>query len=441
MLAHSRVPSSSQLAGLTAHEPAEASTGTPASGVPSVPAGAGDPALLPLAVRRGILPCMEIFTVASRGVRALVGSFRALGLDAAAIVAEAEVAPDSIEDPEARLPETAMLALWLAAEARWAQAGKELLGLHAGANLPLGAFDVLDYLVGTSPTLGAALQRLAEYQAIASTGLRYAIESGGGEATPVLTLTHPYALEFIPPGILEYLLAIVVTRFRTKLSPAFAPRVALRHAPQGSRETYRQVLGHVEFDAERTALHVPREQWDLTNPHHDTGLYAILERHAREVLARVPKPTGPIDRTRSAIAETLRDGDAGIERTASRLGVSVRSLQRQLAAEGSSYKEALDAVREDLARTYLATDGPSLAEVAYLLGYSDPSAFHRAFRRWTGVTPLEYRRSGEGAGDGSGKGSGEATGRGPSPEPSPEAGSPPAPDPHPDPRGVPESPH
>jgi AraC-like DNA-binding protein len=73
------------------------------------------------------------------------------------------------------------------------------------------------------------------------------------------------------------------------------------------------------------------------------------------------------------------------------MGISVRSLQRVLAADGQTYKNVLEEVRCALAQSYLASGVPTLAEVAALLGYSDHTAFHRAFRRWTGVTPLEWR--------------------------------------------------
>jgi AraC-like DNA-binding protein len=88
----------------------------------------------------------------------------------------------------------------------------------------------------------------------------------------------------------------------------------------------------------------------------------------------------------------LRDGEPSIEHLAPRLGVSVRSLQRRLREAGTSYKQVLDQVRHDLALRYLTAGELSIGEVAFLLGFSEPSAFHRAFKRWTGSTPGEFRR-------------------------------------------------
>jgi AraC-like DNA-binding protein len=94
---------------------------------------------------------------------------------------------------------------------------------------------------------------------------------------------------------------------------------------------------------------------------------------------------------RAAIIESLRNGDATIEAVAARLAVTPRTLQRRLAAERYTYKHALDEIRSGLADTYLTATALSLTEITYLLAYSDPSAFSRAFKRWTGATPIEYR--------------------------------------------------
>lgn len=329
---------------------------------------------------------MEEFTVGSAEVRALVGSLAALGLDVAALQRAIDLEPSLLDDAGARIPESALLSLWVAAEARW-DMGQ--LGLHAGANVPVGAFEVLDYLAGASPTIGAGLRRLAEYSAIANTGLTYAIDE---RADPVIfSMRHPYAFEFLPPSFVEYLWVLIVARFRDHIDGRFRPTLWLRHAPQGPLATYRQVLGDVVFHAERTELRVARAQWDLPNPRDDSSLSKILERHARDLVARLPTTQGPMDRVHAALIEGLRRGDATIEHTAARLHVSVRTLQRQLTDAGTSFKAVLDEMRADVARTLLSSTGRSLLEIAYLLGYSDASAFNRAFRRWTGTTPLEYR--------------------------------------------------
>jgi AraC-like DNA-binding protein len=331
---------------------------------------------------------MEEFTVGSAEVRALVRGLAALGFDTPALQRTVELEPSILDDPEARAPESILVALWLAAEATW---DKGLLGLHAGSNVPAGAFEVLDYLAGASPTIGGSFRRLAEYSAIANTGLTYAIDDSSDPV--VVSMRHPYAFAILPPSFVEYLWVLIVARFRNHLDARFRPVLRLTHAPQGPLAMYREVLGDVVFNAERSELRVTREQWNRPNPRRDSMLSQVLERHARDLLARVATTQSPVDRIRAAVIEGLREGDASIGRTAARAHVSQRTLQRQLADAGLSFKGVLDEMREEVARVLLVSTPRSLLEITYLLGYSDASAFNRAFRRWTGTTPLDYRTS------------------------------------------------
>ncbi|MFW5877013.1 MAG: helix-turn-helix transcriptional regulator [Myxococcota bacterium] len=98
-------------------------------------------------------------------------------------------------------------------------------------------------------------------------------------------------------------------------------------------------------------------------------------------------------RVRSMLATGLANGDANATEVAKRLGVSTRTLTRRLERDGTSLKELADDLRRRLALQYVGSRDLPLSEVALLLGFSQTSAFHRAFRRWTGQTPLEYRRA------------------------------------------------
>jgi AraC-like DNA-binding protein len=124
----------------------------------------------------------------------------------------------------------------------------------------------------------------------------------------------------------------------------------------------------------------------------DPSLCALLDRHARELLARYPREDSLVERIRTLMKGELNGGDASLEVVAERLGMSARTLQRKLQASGTSHQELLDEMRRDLAVRYLREPGMAVCEVAYLLGFSESSAFHRAFKRWTGTTPSEFRR-------------------------------------------------
>lgn len=96
---------------------------------------------------------------------------------------------------------------------------------------------------------------------------------------------------------------------------------------------------------------------------------------------------------RSIITSEFRGGDPSLERVADQLGLTPRTLQRKLHEMGTSHNELLDQMRRQLAMRYLREREMAICEVAYLLGFSESSSFHRAFKRWTGVTPKEFRKS------------------------------------------------
>ena len=120
-------------------------------------------------------------------------------------------------------------------------------------------------------------------------------------------------------------------------------------------------------------------------------LQSVLLRNAEEVAAQFPEANGVVADLRRILITRLAHGDADIEFVARSMATSVRSLQRRLAAAGTTYQELLDLTRRETASRYLADRALSVSQVGYLLGYSEPAAFHRAFKRWHGSTPQEFR--------------------------------------------------
>jgi AraC-like DNA-binding protein len=122
----------------------------------------------------------------------------------------------------------------------------------------------------------------------------------------------------------------------------------------------------------------------------DPSLLSLLDRYAADRLGGAGAATFA-DRVRGALSDTLQDGNVSARTVAARLNVSVRTLHRALAAEGTSYMRLLDQLRLDIAERQLRDDRMSVAEVGFLVGFSEISAFHRAFKRWTGRTPVTFR--------------------------------------------------
>ncbi len=123
----------------------------------------------------------------------------------------------------------------------------------------------------------------------------------------------------------------------------------------------------------------------------DNELLKILKRHCQQILGARPKADDLVFEVRQLITTLLHSGQPKIDAVAQELGMSSRTLTRRLAEGGVTYKGLLDEVRRKLALRYLKDRRISLKQVAYLLGYSEVSAFYHAFRRWTGSSPVQYR--------------------------------------------------
>jgi AraC-like DNA-binding protein len=120
-------------------------------------------------------------------------------------------------------------------------------------------------------------------------------------------------------------------------------------------------------------------------------LHAYLERHARSLSEAFAERSSLRERVRELIVEMPRAGEPSQTDVARKLGMSERTLHRRLREEGQTFADILDTVRRELALRYLADLDLAVYEIAFLLGYSDPSSFHRAFRRWMGDSPQEVR--------------------------------------------------
>jgi AraC-like DNA-binding protein len=197
----------------------------------------------------------------------------------------------------------------------------------------------------------------------------------------------------LPPQAQEYTLAILASRVR-HVAPGAEVAVRLAFPRPAETREHARVFGvEPAFGAAAPALAVARAAWDAPTRTGDRTLFAALDEHARALLARASPRGSEAARAREAIAADLPGKEPSLARVARRLGTSPRTLQRRLGAEGTSFATAVDDVRRERARAYLEAPDVSMAEVSWLLGFAEQSAFARAFRRWTGEAPTRWRRA------------------------------------------------
>lgn len=327
-------------------------------------------------------------TIAATSTLAMVRAAEARGVPTADLLAGAGLTHASIEDPDARLPASTVLSLWTALRERTAD---PTLQLTAPTALPFGAYHVIDYLVAASSTVGEGIERFARFFRLIAD--RIALESGGNDEEHWLCLTMADGSP-VPPVYVDYVFAALVSRIRMRIRPNLeVRRLLLRQAVPPSTTSYTDLFGpQVLFGAGSDRLCFSPQEWNAPMSTADAALARLLEDHAH-ILARHDRAAtaGFGTEVRKAIATVLPAGGSAAD-VADALHLSVRTLQRKLVAVGTSFSELSDEVRSDLALEYLNDPAVSIAEVAFLLGFSEQSSFNRAFRRWTGETPGRWRR-------------------------------------------------
>ncbi len=321
----------------------------------------------------------------------IVQAAAARGVDAQRLMAGSGFDPGWLVDAEARMPLAVEQRLWDRAAALTAD---PLFGLHAAAAIRPGAFDVLDYAVRTAPYVRTALQRLARYNRLVHDLASFAVLPAG----EAVRIEHRFDGASVRPcrQATEFTLAsLVVVASQLGGQPVQALAVEFAHAAPGPAEDYGRVFGVTpRFDAPVSCLVLAAEVLDRAVPAADPGLSRIVTAHAEQLLAAHARaPVTFAAQVRHQLAERMADGPMTLAQVARRLHLSERSLQRRLEAEGTRFAELVDDVRRELALRYVADERLALGEVAYLLGFAEPSPFHRAFKRWTGTTPLAARRA------------------------------------------------
>jgi AraC-like DNA-binding protein len=335
-------------------------------------------------------------TVLSVSSRALVDACERLGVDTDRLLSATGIRRETLRDPDARLPNRDVGALWAKA---YELSGDPVLSLHVAEACPVGAYKVIDYMGVNGRTVGEAFRYSARYFPLINTAVRVTIDESADPVTFDVAaedggpagVTRPYA---------EYCLAVFVLHVRGGTGVPFPlRRVTFTHRTPPDVREHERIFGcPVQFEAERNRLYVARSAWDApTRVSAHAGMLSVLAQHADLLLARLPRGPDLIERTRRAIAQRLRGGEPTLACVAHELGMSQRSLQRHLRELGYTFAALSDEVRAATARLYLDQPDLALAEIAYLLGFADQPAFTRAFKRWTGSTPGGARLRARGA--------------------------------------------
>ncbi|MDP4548616.1 MAG: AraC family transcriptional regulator [Marinobacter sp.] len=322
-------------------------------------------------------------------LRLIYEAMKRKGIDTDAVFSRLGVDESYVYTEQLRTPHSAQLYFWQAVED---ESGDPDIGLHLGAALPPYKGQVLEYLFLSSPTFGEGLRRAQNYQRLLSDAANTAFLIEGDEACMVLDAASEEVRRL--KHFNECFVQGLVTFFRSITGDRFHPsRIEFEHDRDRGIEHVKEVLGcDVVFGAEENRLYFPVEVLSYASPHAEPELLALHERFASEQVARLEKKdiVGAVERI---VAELLDSGEVTLDSVAERLDIKPRTLRTRLTEAETSFNQVLADFRYRLARQLLATTDESIDEIVYLTGFSEPSTFYRAFKRWSNMTPIEYRKT------------------------------------------------
>ena len=307
----------------------------------------------------------------------------------------AGIDPDIGEQPSARVPASCMERLWpLAVQLT----GDPDVGLHSAESYNPGALGIVGYVVLSCRTAGEALDRLSRYASLLNEGLQVELVERVGLTTcrfravdGLDSFLHRDARQ-----VMETLAAgIVVTLQRLVTAPFDPIEVTFRHRAPATVGEHLRILGPaVRFEQAQDAVVYSGVALAASFMSSDPALLDVFDGDARRRLQELGARGGVSGRVLAVLGARLKGTVPALSEVASVLAMSERSIQRSLSEEQTSYRQLVDEVRKHLAIEHLSRSGTSATDVAFLLGFSEPSAFTRAFRRWTGTAPTGFRAAG-----------------------------------------------
>lgn len=326
-------------------------------------------------------------TVSASSTLALAHHLLSRGyVDESAIQSRLGFPSSELEDPDCRVPVPDHNALW---EMALRVTGDQALGLRLGEIVDPDRMGLMSHIVFNSDTVGHALEHYLRLHRLVNEAVQLHQAMEGDRVRIIWEMSEP---GLYCTADMDRTLSAAVSRARHFIHPRLAlKQLSLAHEDPGYRAQYERIFQcPVTFGAGETSLSFPASYLDAPLPHHNPYVHSALITHVNRLLRQIRPGKGVADRVRRIIGQQLPH-TPDVDRVASVLNMSRQTLYRKLKKEGESFQHLADSVRRGRALSYVTEGDYGLSEVAFLLGFSELSAFSRAFKRWTGETPGRYR--------------------------------------------------
>lgn len=327
-------------------------------------------------------------TVSALLVRYIVEAVASVGGSAERVLEQAEISPRVMTDVDWPVPYERMVRLWNLAET---VTGDPIFALHFAERIHPDKTFPCNYLFVTSATVGEGLVRLVRYAQMASGGGPFHLAVGASEARVIRRSENP------SPHADDFLTAFIVLRSRQATGVDRSPtELTFQHRHErGAEELTRFFRCPINFGGPELTMRFPSAVLELPHKtaHPDSALFGLLTQFVEDLRQSLPIEQSAVVPVAAAIAKQMSAELPTLSSTAKRLRLTERTLQRRLADGGVTYSQLFDDIRRGLAMRFLADPHVNIAQVGFMLHFADESAFQRAFKRWTRLTPGQYRRS------------------------------------------------
>jgi len=268
------------------------------------------------------------------------------------------------------------------------------LPLRTGASMRCDDYGALGLAFKAAPTLFGSYSRVARYARLWTSVVTYELKPDGPNTWFVLHRSGPRRLGLRLSNEATLASATAIGR-EVSQDGAFTPlEVHLSHPAPSVIAHHEAYFGcPVFFGSDRDAILISPDSINRSNKLGDEGITHFLQQHLDRELAQITVTKSLNQHTKDVIARALSEGLPKMEDVARSLGMSVRSLHRRLADDGMTFRTLTEDTRQELAEGLLRDERYSIAEVAFLTGFSEQSSFNRAFKRWAGDTPATYRKA------------------------------------------------
>ena len=328
-------------------------------------------------------------TVLTKTTEMLWALLESRGIDPLPLFRKARIDPASMSNMSSRINRQTRDELYRGAVEL---VGDPCLGLDFGSFWHPSFMHALGYAWMSSSTLRSALQRLQRFIHIVNRDLEVRLEENDqGLCIEVVTTCEesPRSEPWYADADMSNIITMCRANYGQRLNPV---SVSFRHpAPDCSGEYFALFRCPVHFDSERTCMLLSRQDVDRRLPGSNPMMSQIHDQEIIRYLARLDK-NDIVQKVKNAIIELLPDGRLSDNKVAEALFMSPRNLQRKLEAEGTTFKTLLTEIRRDLALKYIQDAELTLTEISFMLGFSEMSAFSRAFKQWTGSSPRVQRQ-------------------------------------------------